>query len=96
MKSIAIILSASCVLLFGCASSLSSRAQKLELGVSKDRVTKVLGKRFTVVAAREDAAGSQTEVLRFEEQDSGEFFVYLRDGRLVQWGDVRALDNMPQ
>ncbi|MFZ4587875.1 MAG: hypothetical protein ACOYNG_02685 [Terrimicrobiaceae bacterium] len=96
MKSIAIILSASCVLLFGCASSLSSRAQKLELGVSKDRVTKVLGKRFTVVAAREDAGGSRIEVLRFEEQDSGEFFVYLRDERLVQWGDVRALDNMPQ
>jgi hypothetical protein len=80
----------------GCASSLASRVQKLELGMPKDRVIKVLGRKYTTVGAREESDARRTEVLRFEDKKSGEMFVYLRDGRLVQWGDVRALQSMPQ
>lgn len=64
--------------------------------MSKAQVVKILGKNFTVVAAREEFDGRKTEVLRFEDSKSGELFVYFRDSRMVQWGDVRALENMPQ
>jgi hypothetical protein len=90
------VLSAALVLVTGCASSMASRAQKLELGMPKDRVVKLLGSKFTTVGAREESDARRTEVLRFEDPKSGEMFVYLRDGRLVQWGDVRALQSMPQ
>jgi hypothetical protein len=80
----------------GCASSMASRAQKLELGMPKDRVIKLLGRNYSTVGAREESDARRTEVLRFEDAKSGEMFVYLRDGRLVQWGDVRALQSMPQ
>jgi hypothetical protein len=42
------------------------------------------------------APSVDTEVLRFDDRKSGEMFVFLRDGRLVQWGDIRALQSMPQ
>ena len=82
--------------LSGCAGTLASRSQRLDLGMTKAHVVKILGKKFTVVAAREEFDGRKTEVLRFEDPKSGEMFVYFRDGRMVQWGDVRALENMPQ
>ena len=84
------------VLATGCAGSMASRAQKLELGMTKDRVVKLLGRKHTTVGAREESDARRTEVLRFEDPKSGERFVYFRDGRLVQWGDVRALQSMPQ
>lgn len=80
----------------GCASSLQSRTQKLELGMSKDRVIRTMGGKHTTVGAREDSASRRLEVLRFEDAKTGEVLVYLRDGKLVQWGDVRVLENMPQ
>lgn len=83
-------------LLTGCSSTLSARAERLELGMSKDRVIRTLKQGHSTVAAREDSSGSRTEVLRFEDPKSGEMLVFLRDGRLVQWGDVRALQTMPQ
>jgi len=83
-------------LLSGCSSTMSARAEKLELGMSKDRVVRTLGRNFTTVAAREDSTASRTEVLRFDDRKSGEMFVFLRDGRLVQWGDIRALQSMAQ
>jgi hypothetical protein len=79
----------------GCAGSLASRTQKLELGMTKDRVIRTMGGGHVTVAAREDEASRRTEVLRFEDAKTGEVLVYLRDGKLVQWGDVRVLESMP-
>lgn len=83
-------------LLAGCASTLDARVQKLELGMSKDLVVRTLGTGHRTVGAREDSTNVRVEVLRFEDPKSGEVLVYLRDGKLVQWGDVTALQNMPQ
>jgi hypothetical protein len=85
-----------CLFMAGCASSLASRSQKLNLGMPRAQVVKILGASFSTVAAREESDGRKIEVLRFEDSKSGEMLVYLRDGRMVQWGDVRALENMPQ
>lgn len=82
--------------LAGCASSLESRAQRLELGMGKDRVIRTLGGNHRTVGAREDTASRRFEVLRFEDRKSGEVLVYFRDGKLVQWGDVRVLESMPE
>jgi hypothetical protein len=90
------LLAALCLFTAGCAGSLASRSQKLNLGMPRAQVVKILGGPFSTVAAREEADGRKIEVLRFEDSKSGEMLVYFRDGRMVQWGDVRALDNMPQ
>lgn len=80
----------------GCSSTLEGRSQRLELGMSKEQAVRILGKRYRTVGAREDSVAGRTEVLRFEDPKSGDLLVYLREGRLVQWGDPRALDNIPQ
>ncbi len=64
--------------------------------MSKERVVQTLGVGHHTVAAREDSTNVRVEVLRFEDPKFGEVLVYLRDGKLVQWGDVRALEGMPE
>lgn len=91
-----VILGLASALLAGCASSLDVRVQQLELGMSKEQVIRTLGTGHRTVAAREDSTNARVEVLRFEDPKFGEVLVYLRDGKLVQWGDVRALESMPR
>lgn len=82
------------VILSGCGS-MDTRTQKLNLGMSKDQTTSLLGKDFKAVGAREAADAREVEVIRYDDPKYGELLLYFRDGKLVQWGDIRILDNMP-
>ncbi len=96
MKNLTTILSAVLALgiLSGCGS-MDTRAQKLNLGMTKDQTTSLLGKNFKAVGARESSDARKVEVLRYDDPKYGELLLYFRDGKLVQWGDLRILDNMP-
>ena len=83
------------VLLESCAT-LDSRSQKLNLGMTKEQTTSLLGDDYKVVGARETADARKAEVIRYDDPKYGELLLYFRDGKLVQWGDIRILDNMPE
>jgi len=78
----------------GCAS-MSTKTQRLQLGMTKDQVVNLMGRKHTTVGARESSDARRTEVLRYTDDQSGELLLYFRDGRLVQWGDRSILDNIP-
>ena len=84
--------------LAGCSSfgSLDSRSQKLSLGMTKEQTTALLGDEYKVVGARETADARKAEVIRYDDPNYGELLLYFRDGKLVQWGDIRILDTMPE
>ena len=86
---------AAALFLVGCAS-LDSRSQKLSLGMTKEQTTSLLGDDYKVVGARETADARKAEVIRYDDPKYGELLLYFRDGKLVQWGDIRILDNMPE
>lgn len=86
---------AAALLLAGCAT-LDSRSQKLNLGMTKEQTTALLGDDYKVVGARETADARKAEVIRYDDPKYGELLLYFRDGKLVQWGDIRILDNMPE
>ncbi len=81
--------------LTGCGS-FDTRTQKLNLGMTKSQATALLGDDYRTVGARETADARKAEVIRYDNEKSGELLLYFRDGKLVQWGDIRILDNMPQ
>lgn len=85
---------AALVILSSCGS-MDTRTQKLNLGMTKDQTTSLLGKDFKAVGARESADARKVEVIRYDDPKYGELLLYFRDGKLVQWGDIRILDNMP-
>ncbi len=76
-------------------SSMDSRTKKLQLGMSRAQVVKILGSDYTVAGAKKDADGSALEVLRFGEKKDPGLFIYFNNDRLVQWGDNQVLQNMP-
>ena len=82
------------VILSSCGS-MDTRTQKLNLGMSKDQTTSLLGKDYKAVGAREAADSRKVEVIRYDDPKYGELLLYFRDSKLVQWGDIRILDNMP-
>ena len=84
------------LLLTGCAGSIDARSQRLELDMPKEKAIKTLGHRHSTVAARKEGSQARVEVIRFEDKKNNEILAYFRDGKLVQWGDTRALENMPQ
>ena len=86
---------AASLFLVGCGS-LDSRTQKLNLGMTKDQTTSLLGDEYKTVGARETADARKAEVIRYDDAKYGELLLYFRDGKLVQWGDIRILDNMPE
>jgi uncharacterized protein YceK len=81
--------------LTGC-SSVSSRTQKLQLGMSKADAIKIIKTDHSIAGARRDAAGQDVEVLKFEGDNKSDLFLYFRDDKLVQWGDQSVLQNMPK
>lgn len=78
----------------GCAS-IDKRTQKLALGMTKDQATSLLGGDYKLVGARETPDARKAEVIRYDDPKAGELLLYFRDNKLVQWGDIRILDNMP-
>lgn len=97
MKSVSTLplLAAALLLLGGCAS-FDSRTQKLSLGMTKSQTTELLGGNYKTVGAREVPNAGKVEVIRYDDPQSGELLLYFRDSKLVQWGDIRILDNMPE
>jgi outer membrane protein assembly factor BamE (lipoprotein component of BamABCDE complex) len=75
---------------------MSERTQELQLGMTKQQVTKILGKEFQTVGAQASSLNGQVEVIRYKDDDDGELLIYFRDGKLVQWGDTAELANIPQ
>lgn len=82
------------VALSACGT-MDTRTQKLSLGMTKDQTTSLLGKDYKAVGGREASDAGKVEVIRYDDPESGELLLYFRDGKLVQWGDVSILDNMP-
>ncbi len=78
----------------GC-SSLESKQRKLQLGMTKQQATALLGSDFTVVGARVDPSGKPIEVISYAEKRKEPLLLYFRDNSLVQWGDSEVLKNMP-
>ena len=62
----------------------------------RDRAVKTIGHQYSTVAARKEGDSGRVEVLRFSDKRGNELLGYFRDGKLVQWGDLSALQNMPQ
>lgn len=76
-------------------SSIETRSQKLQLGMSKTAAIKMLDSDYTVVAARVDADGSTVTVLNFPTEKKKGLYLYFRNDKLAQWGDTGVLDTMP-
>ena len=76
-------------------SSMDSRTRKLQLGMSRAQVVKILGSDYTVAGAKKDGEGSALEVLRFGEKKDPGLFLYFNNDQLVQWGDNQVIQNMP-
>ncbi len=87
---------AGCALLLAGCASFDSRTQKLSLGMTKSQTTDLLGSDYKTVGAREVPNASKVEVIRYDDPKFGELLLYFRDSKLVQWGDIRILDNMPE
>ena len=81
--------------LAGC-SSLAERSQKLQLGMAKDAAVNLLGSDYSVVAARMDADGSAISVLKYQEDKKQDLYLYFRNDKLAQWGDMTVLKAMPK
>jgi hypothetical protein len=64
--------------------------------MTKPEATALLGDEYKTVGARETPDASKAEVIRYDDEKSGDLLLYFRDGKLVQWGDIRILDNMPE
>ncbi len=76
-------------------SSIETRSQKLQLGMTKADAIKTLDSDYTIVAARVDVDGSAINVLKYPIEKKKDLFLYFRDDKLTQWGDTGVLDAMP-
>jgi hypothetical protein len=80
--------------LTGCAST-ESRSQKLTLGMSQADATKLMGSDYSTVAARVGADGAPESVLKYDLKRKEPLYLYFRQDKLVQWGDISVLNAMP-
>ena len=93
LKMLALVLIATS--LVGCAS-LQSKTQKLELGMTKQQTTDLLGDDYMAVGARAHTDGKTLEAIKYHDEKTGDLYLYFSDGKLVQWGDTEVLKAMPQ
>ena len=93
-SSTTIVCSLAFLVLTGC-SSLESRSQKLQLGMTKSAAVNLLGSDYSVAAARVEADGSNVSVLKYLDKKQPALFLYFRNDKLTQWGDTAVLDAMP-
>lgn len=66
----------------------SSRAKKLELGMTKQEVIKTMGQGYRIVSASKAPEGT-LEVLRYESSVDYNYMIHLLDGKLVEWYEER-------
>lgn len=84
------------VFLVGCAGTIHQRAQGLQLDMPREQVIKTIGHQHSTVAARKERDDQNVEVLRFSDKRGDEIIGYFRNGKLVQWGDLSVLRDMPE
>lgn len=66
----------------------SARAKKLEIGMTKQEVIKVMGQGFRIVSASKLPEGTM-EVLRYESSIDYDYMIHLLNGKLVEWYEER-------
>lgn len=72
------------LILSACSSLISSsKMDKLELGMSKEQVTTILGKRYTIAEKRIEN-GNQIEILSYRDYDEFYMFLFMND-KLEKW-----------
>ncbi|MDU1892149.1 MAG: hypothetical protein E6767_15805 [Dysgonomonas sp.] len=91
MKTIKKMLFSFMILLMTACSTVSvmtsSKMNKLELGMSKEQVTSILGKEYTIAEKRIEN-GVKVEVLSYRNypQNEEEFYLFLfKDNKLEKW-----------
>jgi hypothetical protein len=82
------------LLLAGCAS-FPSKVNRLEIGQSQRQVERILGRDYVTKAARQEADGSSSRLMEYRDPRSNRpFWVFLRDGSVVQWGTPESLRHL--
>ncbi len=62
--------------------------------MTRPEVINLMGSDFRTVAARVEPDGSSVSVLKYEMKQEP-LFLYFRQDKLVQWGDVSVLKALP-
>jgi hypothetical protein len=89
-----LLMAATLLCFWGC-TSMESRSQKLQLGMTKTDAVELMGTDYSTVAARIETDGTPIAVLRYELKKNRPLFLYFRQDKLVQWGDTEVLNAMP-
>jgi hypothetical protein len=77
----------------GCATRLSRKMNRLELGMTGPQVKKILGDDFIVKAAKTTANGSTLQLWEYtDKKTEATFQLYFKDGKLAQWGSRGQLE----
>ena len=77
----------------GCATRLSRKMNRLELGMTGPQVKKILGDDFIVKAAKTTANGSTLQLWEYtDKKTEATFQLYFKDGQLAQWGSRGQLE----
>ncbi|WP_269536922.1 hypothetical protein [Cerasicoccus fimbriatus] len=85
-----------CVFLSACSSSKSSGIKALHFGMSPDQVTEEMGDDYNVVANSINQDGKKVTGWRYQgDKDQPSYMVYFVNGKLAQWGEAGALQNIP-
>jgi len=86
MKNILIVF-LSAFMLFSCATAtLDSRVKKIELGMDKKKVVKIMGKTYNSSGAVKTSEGNLETIKYANSTTSGYTFQFLND-KLVKWDD---------
>jgi outer membrane protein assembly factor BamE (lipoprotein component of BamABCDE complex) len=85
------------VLLAGCATTPSTKIVNLALGMTQDEVKQVMGTPFAVRASKMYDGGGSAQVWEyippvfsraaFSDKYDKTYWVYLENGKVVQWGE---------
>ncbi len=90
-----IICSVALLILAGCSSTMEKRSQQLQLGMDRKSCVDIIDTDYAVVASRLEADGSPVAVMKFHKKKQPDLYLYFRNNKLVQWGDVDVLKAMP-
>ncbi|HTQ49492.1 MAG TPA: hypothetical protein VMJ12_02185 [Candidatus Acidoferrales bacterium] len=72
---------------FGCSTTTAHKLNKLNLGMSQEDVTSILGDNYVVEAAATDTNGARLQMWDYtDKKTQDEYRLYFKDGKLAQWG----------
>jgi hypothetical protein len=77
----------------GCATSMSHKLNRLQLGMGPGQVKKILGDDYIIKASKTDTNGSTLQMWQYTDTKTEEHFsLYFKDNQLAQWGTQGRLD----